>query len=142
MNNSLGLKFPNILGLCKAIPLILTAMVLMGVNCTSYATVIAMSSSLDLGALSGRDTFEVTDFGNASQGAAINTLGAISVNATSTSAGGTSITSGSGTATWNNTAQGQVSFDALGWDNRLILIRLFQSAALLVLNGNILLSQI
>lgn len=113
MNNNLNLKH----FFYKAIPIIFTMILIMGVNSISYASIIPVSSSLDLSAVTGIAAFEDTDMANVNQGAVTNTLGVINVNALSISAGGTSITSGSGIATWANTAQGQVRFDNLGWDN-------------------------
>ena len=84
---------------------------------TSYAGVIAVNSSLDLVATTGLNTFEVIDVASASQGASTNNLGPMSANAVSTSVGGTSITSGTTSATWSNAAAGVVRFDDIGWDN-------------------------
>lgn len=103
--------------LSYSLRVIFSAALLLGITNTSHAGVIALSSTLDVKATTGLTTFEVIDLATASQGGSINTLGVLNANATSTSAGGTSITSGSATATWNNTASGQVKFDNMGWDN-------------------------
>jgi len=117
MNRNSHKSVPALLACSQTIPFILAVIFLMGINSSSYATPIAVSSSLDLVATSGLAAFEVVDSVNASQGASTNSLGPISANAVSTSAGGTSITSGSASATWVNAAQGQVRFDDIGWDN-------------------------
>ena len=95
-----------------------TAIILgIGLGSVANASPISISSALDIVVKSGLDSFEAVDTASASQGSSINNLGTLNAVATSTSAGGTSITSGSALATWNNTAQGQVKFENLGWDN-------------------------
>lgn len=95
----------------------LSAALAVAFSTASHAGVIALGSTLDVSATSGRDSFEVIDSASALQGGTINTLGALGVSAVSTSAGGTSITNSSGIATWNDTASGQVRFENVGWDN-------------------------
>ena len=95
----------------------LFTMLMLGIASTSQAGVIALNSSLDVVAQAGRDSHLVLDTASDSQGASTNTLGLISANATSISAAGTLITTGSAIATWSNTASGQVRFEDVGWDN-------------------------
>ncbi len=118
MNSHFDARLPIPLRRGKTIALLFAGLVLTGISNTALAAVIAVSSSFNLIAESNSNGAGlVTDTDSQSQGAAINTLGPVSVQAISISSGGSLVTSGSGTATWANTAQGQVLFNDIGWDS-------------------------
>ena len=110
-------KSRHISGLLDSFLALALVIGIMTISSNSQAAVIAVDSYLQLQAKSNSNGAGlVIDTDSASQGGTINTLSA-SVNATSTSAGGQISTTGDITASWNNTAVGQVLFHNVGWDS-------------------------